>query len=83
MAYARVFSLMGLTWIFSFLVIAFNKEWLWVTHILLNGSQGVYLMVCFVLKKRVWVMLKERLKGKKVTGRATCDVNTTTNASST
>ena len=63
LAYARISLLMGLSWVLTFVAAAVNLKELWVAAILLDGSQGVHLLLCFVLKRRVWAMLKERLGG--------------------
>ena len=65
MTYARISILMGCTWLLCFVAMALDLKELWLAHIVLNGSQGVYLLLCFVLKRRVCTMLKERLSGAR------------------
>jgi hypothetical protein len=60
MAYARISLLMGTTWILCFVAAALDVDELWLAHIVLNGSQGVYLLLCFVCKRRVLLMLRDR-----------------------
>ena len=79
MAYARISLLMWGTWLLFFVALAVNLKGLWLAHIVLDGSQGVYLLLCFVLKRRVWTMLKERLRAhSNGTARATTTSETTT-----
>ena len=51
--YVRLSALTGLTWTFGFLQIVLKAEILELIFIILNASQGVFIMVAFVLNKRV------------------------------
>ena len=51
--YVRLSALTGLTWTFGFLQIVLKVEILELIFIILNASQGVFIMVAFVLNKRV------------------------------
>ena len=52
--YARLSTLTGFTWIVGFLLIVLPNEVLEYMFILLNASQGVFVMVAFIFNKRVW-----------------------------
>ena len=60
-AYARLSSLTGLTWILGYLYIFMKNETLEYMFIICNASQGVFIMIAFVLNKRTYKML---CKGK-------------------
>ena len=51
--YARLSTLTGLTWVFGFLQLILRFETLEYVFILLNASQGVFILVAFVLNRRV------------------------------
>ena len=51
--YARLSTLTGLTWIFGYLFILLKYEILEYLFIIFNASQGVFIMIAFVLNKRV------------------------------
>ena len=48
----RLFFLMGITWVTGFLAIPLNSDALWYVFIVLSASQGVYLLLVYVLTKR-------------------------------
>ena len=50
--YARLSSIVGLTWIFGFLQLLLNNEVIEYIFIVLNASQGVSIMIAFVVNKR-------------------------------
>ena len=60
--YVRLSALTGFTWIVGFLQLVLNFEWLEYLFIIFNASQGVFIMVAFVLNKRVMSMI---CKGKQ------------------
>ena len=51
--YIRLSALTGLTWIVGYIQLVLNLEWLEYIFIVLNASQGVFLMIAFVVNKRV------------------------------
>ena len=51
--YARLSTLTGLTWVFGFLQLILRFETLEYVFILLNASQGVFILVAFVVNRRV------------------------------
>ena len=51
--YARLSALTGFTWILGFLQILFKTDAIEYLFILFNASQGVFVMVAFVLNQRV------------------------------
>ena len=51
--YVRLSALTGLTWIFGFLHILLNREFLEYIFIIFNASQGVFIMLAFVINERV------------------------------
>ena len=63
--YARLSTLTGLTWIFGYLFILLKYEFLEYLFIIFNASQGVFIMIAFVLNKRV-VQLIFRKKARTV-----------------
>ncbi|CAH1780900.1 unnamed protein product [Owenia fusiformis] len=61
--YAKLFCLMGFTWIFAFIA-PYNIA-LWYIFIVLNASQGVFIFLAFVLRKQVWDSLTFSKDSKK------------------
>ena len=51
--YARLSTLTGLTWIFGFCRLVFETEILEYLFIIFNAGQGVFMMIAFVLNRRV------------------------------
>ena len=51
--YARLSTLTGVTWIFGFINLLIRHDILGYLFIVLNASQGVFIMIAFVLNKRV------------------------------
>ncbi|PVD19461.1 hypothetical protein C0Q70_19950 [Pomacea canaliculata] len=58
--YIRITLIMGFTWVFCFVAAVVDLEELWIAHIVLNASQGLYFLISFVLKRRVLIMLRDR-----------------------
>ena len=54
--YVRLSTLTGLTWIFGFLRLFLTLDALEYLFIILNAGQGIFIMVAFVLNKRVLSM---------------------------
>ena len=55
--YARLSTLTGVTWIFGYLRILFELEVLEYLFIAFNASQGVFIMIAFVLNRRVIALM--------------------------
>ena len=55
--YARLSALAGLTWIFGLLQLFLEFEVLEYIFIILNASQGVFIMLAFVINKRVYSLI--------------------------
>ena len=53
LVYARLSSLTGITWIVGFLQLIFNHEIFEYLFIIFNASQGIFIMIAFVLNKRI------------------------------
>ena len=68
--YVRLSALTGLTWIFGFLRILLNMEFLEYIFIIFNSSQGVFIMLAFVLNERVLSLIC-RKKGVSSTSKQT------------
>ena len=54
--YARLSTLTGLTWIFGFIQVLANLEVFEYIFIILNASQGAFIMAAFVLNKRIYFL---------------------------
>ena len=65
LVYARLSALTGFTWILGFFHIFFNNEVIEYLFILFNASQGVFVMVAFVLNQRVRNLLCPGLRQKR------------------
>ena len=62
--YTRLSTMTGLTWIFGFLQLFLKHDILEYIFIILNAGQGIFIMIAFVLNKRVLSMYFS--KGKVV-----------------
>ena len=51
--YMRLSTITGLTWVFGYLNLLLSLEALEYVFIVLNASQGVFIMIAFVVKKQV------------------------------
>ena len=54
--YARLSTLTGLTWVFGFLQILLHNDVLEYLFIILNASQGVFIMIAFIFNKPTLVL---------------------------
>ena len=52
--YARLSTLTGFTWLIGFLLILVQSEVLEYIFILLNASQGIFIMIAFSVNKNLW-----------------------------
>ena len=59
--YLKLFILMGITWVVGFLVIPLDSDVLWYIFIILNASQGILLLIVYVVGKRARQKLTETL----------------------
>ena len=59
--YLKLLILMGITWVVGFLVIPLDSDVLWYIFIILNASQGILLLILYVLGKRTRQRLTETL----------------------
>lgn len=61
--YLRMSTLTGVTWLSGFALVWTELKWLEYIFIFLNASHGVFLMVSFLFSRRVYVLLKAKIKG--------------------
>lgn len=73
--YIRLISLMGFTWVFGFGATLIHNILVY-PFVILTSSHGVYLLVAFVFKPRIWMMYKGLLM-KKLTRRQATRTTTT------
>ena len=59
-AYVRLSTLTGLTWIFGYLYVFLKDETLEYLFIICNASQGVFIMVAFIVNRRVFNLVRKR-----------------------
>ena len=59
--YLKLLILMGITWVVGFLVIPLDSDVLWYIFIILNASQGILLLIVYVVGKRTRQRLTETL----------------------
>ena len=59
--YARLSTLMGLTWITGILAAVLDIEEVWYIFLVLNTLQGLFILVFFSCSKKVMSSVKERL----------------------
>ena len=58
--YARLSSLTGITWIVGYLQLLLSHEVFEYLFILFNASQGIFIMIAFVMNKRVYLLFCPR-----------------------
>ena len=58
--YTRLSTLTGLTWMFGYLYIFIEHEIIEYVFIILNASQGVFVMAGFILNERVCTLCKQQ-----------------------
>lgn len=59
-AYAKLSTLTGATWVFAFVFLFADQEWAEYIFVILNGSQGLFIFVAFIVNKRVLEFLKAK-----------------------
>ncbi|XP_045194394.2 uncharacterized protein LOC123550011 [Mercenaria mercenaria] len=59
--FAKLSTVTGTTWIFGFLYIWSGIQALSYVFIILNASQGVFIMFAFILNRKVMLLFKERI----------------------
>jgi len=59
--YARLSTLMGLTWITGIVAGALDIDYIWYVFLVLNTLQGLFILVFFSCSKKVMSSVKERL----------------------
>ena len=52
--YARLSTITGLTWLFGFIMLILKNDVLEYLFIIFNASQGIFIMIAFVINKRVF-----------------------------
>ena len=62
--HVKLLTLMGLTWIFGFLAAPLHSDTLWYIFIVLNASQGVYLLLIYIFSTQFRKYLDD-IKQKK------------------
>ena len=75
--YVKLALIMGLGWLFAFLASLTQVQALWYPFILLNGLQGLFILVAFDLKTKIYYLLWQR-----ITGQPHPDVSRTTSKAS-
>ncbi|KAJ4428438.1 hypothetical protein ANN_24475 [Periplaneta americana] len=58
--YLKLFTIMGLTWIFGFIAALGNQPILWYPFIIFNGLQGAFIFVMFDMKRKIGHMLWDK-----------------------
>ena len=58
--YARLSTLTGLTWLFGYIHILLENKVIEYLFIVLNACQGVFIMIAFVLNRRVYSLFRAR-----------------------
>ena len=71
--YVRLSALTGLTWIFGFLQILLNLEFLEYIFIIFNASQGIFIMLAFVLNERVLSLICRKKRVVSTTKQTSLD----------
>lgn len=57
-----VFVVLGITWVFGFVILLFNQPWTWYPFVILNNNQAVLIAICFLATKKIilkyWSLFK-------------------------
>nr|XP_022346132.1 latrophilin receptor-like protein A [Crassostrea virginica] len=64
--YLQISIMLGVTWILAYVVMAYPALWLQVTHNIVNGCQGVYVLVMTIKHPKVLKGVSSRLQMYKV-----------------
>ncbi|XP_061198271.1 probable G-protein coupled receptor Mth-like 3 [Saccostrea echinata] len=64
--YLQISLLLGVTWILAFIIIAFPFLWLQVMHNIINGCQGVYVLVMTLKHPKVIKGISRRMQKYKL-----------------
>lgn len=59
--YLKLTIILGLTWILGIVGAFVKQEWTWIVHLVLNGLQGLSLLICSVVNARSVRQLKSSL----------------------
>ncbi|PSN43537.1 hypothetical protein C0J52_03710 [Blattella germanica] len=62
--YLKLFTIMGLTWIFGFIAALAKVSILWYPFIIFNGLQGAFIFVMFDVKRNIAYMLWDKFISK-------------------
>ena len=60
--HVRLFILMGITWVVGFVAIPLDHDALWYVFIILNASQGIFLLLVYLLTKRTQQSILEKYR---------------------
>jgi hypothetical protein len=63
--FAKLSTITGLTWIFGFLYIWTGVLTFSFIFIILNAGQGIFILFAFVINRKVFILMKERIKLSK------------------
>ena len=69
--HVKLLTLMGLTWIFGFLAAPLHSDTLWYIFIVLNASQGVFLLLVYLFSSQFRKFMKEKKRPRSETYRLT------------
>lgn len=64
--YLQISIMLGVTWILAYVVMAYPALWLQMTHNIVNGCQGVYVLVMTIKHPKVLKGVSSRLQMYKV-----------------
>ena len=56
--YLKLSVVMGITWLFAILASITNQPVFWYLHLVLNGSQGVFVFISFSMRASIWKKIK-------------------------
>ena len=59
--YARLSTLVGITWVFGYMYIVLENEIFEYLFIIFNACQGVFIMIAFILNRRVCILFYRRI----------------------
>ena len=57
--YARLSTLTGITWVFGYMHIVLENEVIEYLFIIFNACQGVFIMIAFILNRRVYSLFRQ------------------------
>jgi len=81
-AFLKLLFILGFTWIIGVVAAFVDKEWLWAAHIVLNGLQGLSLLICTLVNQRFLKHVRSTLRFSPTTANVNGNIGSPSTSSS-